>query len=437
MKPIDRRTLLKSSAVLGAASLLGTSKSWAGANDRMRVAMIGMGGRGGSVMKTVADVDGVEVVTVCDPDENRMRERAGELEARTGKAPKREPDLRRIMDDSSIDAVVITCCNHWHAMAGILACQSGKHAYVEKPISHNLQEGRLLVDAARKYKRVVSGGTQRRSHPNFQHAIKLIHDGLIGDIYMTRWLLPSHRPSIGFKKPEPPPSSLHWDLWRGPAPEQPYHANLVHYNWHWFWDFGNGEMGNNGSHSVDILCWGLGRDKGLPSRVKAAGGRFGYHDQAETPNTMTTTYTWDDGTMLVGEIRGVYTGEPRRWHFYGTKGHMEIATGGLFNVYMGKSKEPEPTYKAPQEPTKNFRPIDRIQLSNWVDAIRAGKPEMLNAEIEDIHISNAFCHLANTSCRLGRELTFDPKSETFESDEQANQMLSRSYHKDFQLPERV
>ena len=127
-------------------------------------------------------------------------------------------------------------------MAGILACQAGKHAYVEKPISHNLREGRLLVDAARKYKRIVSGGTQRRSHPNFQHAIQLIHDGLIGDIYMTRWLLPSHRPSIGFKKPETPPSSLHWDLWRGPAPDQPYHGNLVHYNWHWFWDFGNGEM---------------------------------------------------------------------------------------------------------------------------------------------------------------------------------------------------
>jgi predicted dehydrogenase len=437
MKPIDRRTLLKSSAALGAASLLGTSKSWAGANDRMRVAMIGMGGRGGSVMKTVAAVEGVEVVTVCDPDENRMRERAGELKAQTGKAPKLEPDLRRIMDDSSVDAVVITCCNHWHAMAGILACQSGKHAYVEKPISHNLQEGRLLVNAARKYERVVSGGTQRRSHPNFQHAIKLIHEGLIGDIYMTRWLLPSHRPSIGFKKPEPPPSSLHWDLWRGPAPEQPYHANLVHYNWHWFWDFGNGEMGNNGSHSVDILSWGLGKDKGLPSRVKAAGGRFGYRDQAETPNTMTTTYTWDDGTLLVGEIRGVYTGEPRSWHFYGTKGHMEIATDGLFNVYMGKSKEADPAYKAPQKPTENFRPIDRIQLTNWVDAIRAGKPEMLNAEIEDIHISNAFCHLANTSYRLGRELMFDPKSETFRSDEQANQMLSRSYHKDFQLPEHV
>ena len=437
MKPIERRTLLTSSAALGAASLLGTSQSWAGANDRLRVAVIGMGGRGGSVMKTVAALDGIEVATVCDPDENRMRERAGELEARTGKAPQQEPDLRRIMDDSSIDAVIITCCNHWHAVAGILACQAGKHAYVEKPISHNLREGRLLVDAARKYKRIVSGGTQRRSHPNFQHAIQLIHDGRIGDIYMTRWLLPSHRPPIGFKKPEPPPSSLHWDLWRGPAPDQPYHGNLVHYNWHWFWDFGNGEMGNNGSHSVDICCWGLGKDKGLPSRVQAVGGRFGYRDQAETPNTMTSTYTYADGTVLVGEIRGVYTGEPRRWHFYGTKGHMEIDPGGDFKVYMGNSKEPEPDLKAPQEPPKSFRPIDRIQFSNWFDAVRAGKYDMLNAEIEDIHISNAFCHLANASYRLGRELNFDPKSETFESDEQANQMLTRNYHKDFRLPERV
>lgn len=437
MKTIERRTFLTSSAALGAASLLGTSQSWAGANDRLRVAVIGMGGRGGSVMKIVAGLDGIEVATVCDPDENRMRERAGEMEARTGKSPQQEPDLRRIMDDSSIDAVIITCCNHWHAVAGILACQAGKHAYVEKPISHNLREGRLLVDAARKYKRIVSGGTQRRSHPNFQHAIQLIHDGLIGDIYMTRWLLPSHRPSIDFKKPEPPPSSLHWDLWRGPAPDQPYHGNLVHYNWHWFWDFGNGEMGNNGSHSVDICCWGLGKDKGLPSRVQAVGGRFGYRDQAETPNTMTSTYTYADGTVLVGEIRGVYTGEPRRWHFFGTKGHMEIDPGGECKVYMGDSKEPEPGFKAPQEPPKSFRPIDRIQFSNWFDAIRADKYEMLNAEIEDIHISNAFCHLANASYRLGRELNFDPQSETFESDEQANQMLTRNYHKDFRLPERV
>ena len=232
-------------------------------------------------------------------------------------------------------------------------------------------------------------------------------------------------------------SSLHWDLWRGPAPDQPYHGNLVHYNWHWFWDFGNGEMGNNGSHSVDICCWGLGKDKGLPTRVQAVGGRFGYRDQAETPNTMTSTYTYADGTVLVGEIRGVYSGEPRRWHFYGTKGHMEIDPGGEFKVYLGDSKEPEPDFKAPQEPPKSFRPIDRTQFSNWFDAVRAGKHDMLNAEIEDIHISNAFCHLANASYRLGRELNFDPNSETFESDEQANRMLTRNYHKDFRLPERV
>ena len=437
MKPFHRRDLLKTAAAVGADSLLGTSRSWAGANDRICVAVIGMGGRGGGVMKTVAALDNIEVVTLCDPDQNRMRERAGELEAQTGKKPKLEPDLRRIMDDSSVDAVIITCCNHWHAPAGILACQANKHAYVEKPVSHNIKEGRMLVEAARKYKRVVMGGTQRRSHPNFRHAIQLIHDGVIGDIYMTRWLLPGPRNSIGFKQPEPPPSWLHWDLWRGPAPDQPFHRNLVHYNWHWFWDFGNGEMGNNGSHSVDICHWGLGKEKGLPTRVHAVGGRFGYKDQAETPNTMTATYEFDDGTVLVGEIRGLYTGEPRRWHFYGTKGHMEIAPSGLFKVYMGRSKEPEPDLKAPQEPSKSFQPIDDIQFTNWFDAMRTGKPEMLNAEIEDIYLSNAFCHLANTSYRLGRQLRFDPASETFEGDEQADQMLTRTYHKDFPLPAKV
>ena len=435
MASIKRRQFLRTSSAIGAASLLGAGR--ASANERLRLAIIGMGGRGGGVMKTLAGMDGVEVATLCDPDENRMRERGGELEARTGKKPKLEPDLRRIMDDPSIDAVFVTCCNHWHALAGIWACQAGKHAYIEKPVAHNVREGRMLVDAARKHKRIVMDGTQRRSHPHFQAAIKQVHDGVIGDIYMTRWLLTGGRESIGFKSPESVPGGLHWDLWRGPAPDQPFHRNLVHYNWHWFWDFGNGEMGNNGSHSTDICHWGLGKEKGLPSRIHAVGGRFGYNDQAETPNTLTTTYEFADGTLLVGEIRGFYTGEPRGCHFYGTKGYMRLFSSGRFEVFMGRNKKPEPGVGDLPELEGGFGLVDQIQFANFFDAIRAGKPEMLNAEIEDIFLSNAFCLLGNISYRLRRELRFDPKTETFAGDDVANHLLGRTYNKEFRLPEKV
>jgi hypothetical protein len=226
MEQSNRREFLKRSTG-AAAALWGTSQAWAGANDRIRIASIGVGGRGASVMQSMAGLPKIEVATVCDPDETRMRKAASELDALTGKSVKQERDLRRILDDPSIDAVVLTCCNHWHSLAGIWACQAGKHVYVEKPVSHNFVEGRKLVEASRKYNRIVQGGTQRRSHPNFRKAIQAIHDGVIGDVYMARWLLPSQRESIGFKKPEAPPATLNWNLWRGPAPQQQYHANLV------------------------------------------------------------------------------------------------------------------------------------------------------------------------------------------------------------------
>jgi predicted dehydrogenase len=423
---------------LATASLLGTSAAWAGANDRLRVGVIGLGDRAGDILTALGDLENVEVAAVCDPDANRLRERAAQIEQRSQHKPEQHADLRRILDDQSIDAVVVATCNHWHALAGIWACQADKHAYVEKPVSHNFLEGEKLVAAARKYGKVVSGGTQRRSHPNFQHAVKLLREGVVGDIYMSRWVLPSPRASIGFKPGEPAPSWLDWNLWRGPAPEQAYHANLVHYNWHWFWDFGNGEMGNNGSHSVDICHWALGgKEKGLPTRISCSGGRFGYKDQAQTPNTQTTTWTYADGTAIEGKIVNLYTAEPRTWQFYGTKGYMEMRSGGLFDVYLDGARKPEPSLKAPAEPTKTYRPIDRAQLENWADAVRAGDHSTLNAEIEDIHLSNSFCHFANVSYRVGREVRFDEKARRFEGDDEANRLLGREYHKDFAAPAAV
>jgi predicted dehydrogenase len=193
-----------------------------------------------------------EIVAVCDPDRNRVAARAADVEKRTGRRPRIEEDLRKIFDDKSIDAVSISTTNHWHALATIWACQAGKHVYVEKPVCHNVLEGQKMVEAARKYKRIVQTGTQRRSWGRFLRAAELLHHCIIGDVYMSRCLLTRYREPIGFKPDQPPPEWLNWDLWLGPAKQQLYHANLVHYNWHWFWDFGNGEMGNNGSHYIDV-----------------------------------------------------------------------------------------------------------------------------------------------------------------------------------------
>jgi predicted dehydrogenase len=404
--------------------LLGTSAAWAGANDRIRVAIIGLGWRGGVLLPAAIQIPGVEVAALCDTDRNRLQAAAVVLEKATGKKARMETDMRRLMDDPDIDAVTVATPNHWHALAGIWACQAGKHVYMEKPVSHNISEGRKLVQAARKHNRIMQGGTQRRSNGRIRKAMELLHAGAIGDIYMARAIVFGVRDSIGVQPTAPPPAYLDWNLWLGPAPEQPFHANLAPYNWHWFWDFGNGELGNNGSHQIDVARWGL--RKGLPSKVYSTGGRLGYKDQGQTPNTQIATYDYPDGTMLVCETRGLYTNAEGgvRWgvHFYGSKGYLSIDPKGGYQVFMGRSETPEPDPGALPE-------IDHY--GNFFDAVRAGKRELLTADIEETYLSNAICHLGNISYRLGRKLEFDPGTERFAGDPAANQMLTRNYRPTF------
>jgi predicted dehydrogenase len=273
----------------------------------IRAAVVGLGGRGRDHMRVLAQIDGVEVVAFCDPDESLLAEKAAEFEKLTGRRPRLEFDLRKLHEDRDIDAVTIASCNHWHALTAIWACQADKHVYVEKPVAHDVFEGPQMVEAARKYNRLVQGRTQRRSNPNLRKAIQALRLGVIGDLYQAKCVVLKRRDSLGFKTPEAAPPSLHWDLRLGPAPLQPFHRNLVNYNWHWFWDFGNGELGNNGIHELDLARWGL--NKGLPVRIHSTGGRFGYKDQGHTPNTQITTYEFNDGTQLICEIRGRYTNE--------------------------------------------------------------------------------------------------------------------------------
>ncbi len=389
-------------------------------------------------MDILSRIPGVEVATFCDVDEERLNKRAAEFESRTGRRPRLEPDLRRVLDDRGIDAVTIATCNHWHVPAGIWACQAGKHVYVEKPLAHNVWEGRQLVTAARRYHRIVQGGTQKRSNGYVRRAIQALKEGAIGDVYMARSVHFQVRDSLGFKPPEPPPAGLHWDLWLGPAPEQPFHRNLVHYNWHWFWDFGGGELANNGIHMLDVARWGLGL--GVPSRVHATGGRFGYQDQGQTPNTLVATWEYSGGVQLVAEIRGRYTPLEAGMHsgvtFFGSKGYLvgDWSKRSRFQLYLGKDTTPEPDLGRLDDVDR----ADDDQLShfqNFFDAIRAQKREMLTAEVAETHLSTVIALTGNISYRLGRKLQFDPASERFPGDSEADALLRRAYRSPYAVPD--
>ena len=437
--PTRRRDFITAAVAAGGAHLLETSRARAAASDRIRVAVIGLGGRGRDHMRDCAKVSGVEVAAFCDPDETRMAQRAAEFESLAGKKPALHQDLRRVLEDRNIDAVTIATCNHWHALAAIWACQAGKHVYVEKPVCHDFFSGAQMVAASRKYDRLVQGGTQRRSSGYVRRAIQALREGIIGDVYMARCVHYQKRDSLGFKDSENTPGTLNWDLWVGPGPMQPFNRNLHPYNWHWFWDFGNGELGNNGIHYIDVARWGM--NKGLPSKIYSTGGRFGYKDQGQTPNTQLTTYQFGDGTEMVVEIRGRYTnsegGVSSGLMFYGSKGYMTSdGDSDKFKVFLEGRRTPEPDLgKLDDVDRSGDEELSHFQ--NFFDAVRAGKRDMLTAEINETYLSTAFCLLGNISYRMKRELRFDPGADRFVGDREADEMLRDKYRAPFSIPDKV
>jgi predicted dehydrogenase len=435
---IARRDFIAGAAAIGGAQLLGTARASA-ASDSIRVAILGLGGRGRDHMRDCAKIPGVKVVAFCDPDETRMAQRATEFQSLTGQKPALQQDLRRVLEDKDIDAVTIATCNHWHALAAIWACQAGKHVYVEKPVCHDFFSGAQMVTASHKYGRLVQGGTQRRSSGYVRRAIQALREGIIGDVYMARCVHYQDRASLGFKEPENPPGTLDWNLWLGPAPLQSFNRNLHPYNWHWFWDFGNGELGNNGIHYIDVARWGL--NKGLPSKIYSTGGRFGYRDQGQTPNTQLVTYQFDDGIEMVMEIRGRYTnsegGVTSGPMFYGSKGYMisDPSTEG-FKVFLNGSSTPEPELGRLDDVDRSGDE-ELSHFQNFFDAVRAGRRDMLTAEINETYLSTAFCLLGNISYRLKRELHFDPSANRFVGDREADEMLTDKYRAPYVVPDRV
>ena len=281
MENMNRRGFLAQSAgSLVAPALL--SKAAVNANDTVRVAVVGMNGQGKEHIKEYTGMPKVELAALCDVDESVLAKRMKELEARNLK-PATYVDIRKLLEDKTIDAISTATPNHWHSLATICACQAGKDVYVEKPGSHNVWEGRKMVEAARKYNRIVQVGTQSRSSPALREAVEKLREGLIGDVYMARGLCFKWRDTIGRKPEEPVPAGVHYDLWLGPAPKRPFSQNRFHYNWHWNWEYGNGDIGNQGIHQMDLARWGLGVK--LPTRVQSMGGHFMFDDDQETPNT--------------------------------------------------------------------------------------------------------------------------------------------------------
>ncbi len=486
MKRITRREFLRSSAAAGTGlTIFAPYLRAQGANNDVRIAVAGINGRGNGHIDELIKTAGVRMVALCDVDKNVLARRAKALANKNIKV-ETYVDFRKLLENKDIDAVSIATPNHWHSLMTVWTCQAGKDVYVEKPCSHNIFEGRKCVEAARKYRRIVQHGTQNRASKSWAKAVAAVHSGKYGKLLVSKGYCCKPRWSIGFKPFKDVPEHLDFDMWLGPAPQQKYHENLVHYNWHWFWDFGNGDSGNQGVHQIDIARWAI-KESTLPKSVVSMGGRWvdgpDFKDQGETPNMEMSVFDFD-GTLLVFETRGL-VGKTDRFpnkadgekypnkvdnEFYLEQG--VIRNGKFYPGGKGNGEELGDV---------DFKLHPGSHFKNFIDCMRSRKQDELNAEILEGHLSSALCHLGNISyrlgseepfkgemtamgqsmeisnsvmailentkaigvdpaklnCRVGPKLKFDPGAEKFVDNETANAMLARPYRAPFVVPEQV
>jgi predicted dehydrogenase len=410
-------------------------KNIIGANDTISIATIGVNSRGDSMGGTFARQKNTRIVTVCDVDSRTIPKAIKTItDAGQSTRPKSEKDLRRVLEDKEVDAIYTATPDHWHAPLTIMACQAGKHVYVEKPLSHNPHEGEMALAAARKYNRIVQMGAQRRSAPILTQGIKLLHEGIIGRVYMAKTWYTNARKEI-FLKAANVPDWLDYDLWQGPAPRMPYKDGLVHYNWHWFWHWGTGEALNNGTHEVDIARWGLEVD--YPSRVSSSGGVYHYKDDWETPDVQIVTIEYPGKVSLVWENRSrngrKIEGQDRGIIFYGEKGSLDTGEDA-YKIYdlQGKLvKDVKPTAGGEVLQGRNTASpslgMDSLHAADFLDAIRNNRRP--NCDVELGHKSTVAMQLGNISLRVGRDLKIDEKNGHIIGDKEAQKLWSRSYEK--------
>ncbi|RUL87881.1 Gfo/Idh/MocA family protein [Tautonia sociabilis] len=426
----NRRAFLGTSATAIAAgwTVLSPRPGKAAPADLVNVAVMGIRGRGDGLAQGFAGLPGARVTHLVDVDSRLFSQAIPAIAERQGVEPKAETDFRRVLDNPDVDALIVATPDHWHAPATVFACQAGKHVYVEKPASHTLWEGRKMVEAARKYGRVVQVGTQSRSTPHYRHVIEeVIPSGRIGAVLQARAWNSQKRPDLTVQPDSAPPEGVDYDLWIGPAPKRPFNPNRFHYTWHWMWDYGTGDVGNDGVHDLDIARWGLG--VGMPRTVACTATKM-LNKTWETPDTVFASYTFADSpAILIFEQRDwspyVEIGFENGVTFYGTKGRIEIGRAG-WRLFEGN--DPVPVESEPFS--------DRHHFENFLDCVASGR--LPNADIEQGHRSASLAHLANIAYRTGRGcVTIDPETEQVVGDTEAQALTRREYRSPFAIPDEV
>ncbi len=429
MEPVTRRTFLATSAAVGSSLTVTSSVAKAAPSERVNLCVVGIRGRGAGLAKNFAKLPNAQITHICDVNESLFGASIKAISDIQQSAPQPVQDLRRVLENKSVDALVVATPDHWHALATIWGCQAGKHVYVEKPISNNVFEGRQMVQAARKYDRVVQVGTQSRSVPHYLEAVEFLRSGKLGRVHMAKAWNSQLRRRVPAVPDSAVPSGLDWNIWQGPAPDQAYNENRYTYGWRWMWDYGTGDMGNDGVHDLDIARWGLGVD--LPTQIQCTGSKLEFTDDIqETPDTQIATFTFP-------ETKAVLVYEQRLWSpyfqdgfengvaFYGTDGCLLIGRQGW--------KVIEKRNKLAFEKQVEFS--DLPHLGNFLSCVQNGGTP--NCDIEQGYRSTLLAHLGNLSFRVGRPLKFDQATHTIADDPQATELLKRSGRKEFEIPDKV
>ncbi len=421
---MQRRSFL-AAAPLALTPLVGK----AAASERVNLCLVGVRGRGKGLGLNFARLPDAQISHICDVNEDELAKYAPIIEKAQKSAPKQVKDLRDVLKDKSVDGIIVATPDHWHALATIWACQAGKHVYVEKPVSHNIAEGRRMVQAARKHKVVVQTGTQSRSVPHYIEAIKYVRAGKLGKVHMAKAWNSQYRRRVDAVKDSPTPKGLDWDIWQGPAAEHPFNANRYSYGWRWLWEYGTGDMGNDGVHDLDIARWGLGVD--APSSVTCVADKlFHAGDAQETPDTQIVTFTFP-------EKKAVLLYEQRLWSPYHQEGHENGVAFYGSEAYMiiGRKHWKVVRRKNEVEFDKAVTFSDMPHLADFVARMKDGKAPA--CDIEEGHRSSALAHLGNIAARVGRPLKYDGKKEAFIDDADANRLLARKGRKGFEIPDRI